>query len=95
MPSFALIAVTGVGIAAACLTTGSWVPQALRTLRTRSTGDFAWSYLLMFGGGVLLWLVYGLLRGDVAIIGANGVTLLLVGRIALVKRGAGRGPEAG
>ena len=86
MSSFAPYLVALVGIVAACLTTGSWVPQALQTIRTRSARDFAWSYLLLFGGGVFLWLIYGLMRRDVAIIGANGVTLVLVARIVLVKR---------
>ena len=75
-----------VGIIAACMTTGSWIPQALRTIKTRSAGDFAWSYLGLFGGGVALWLAYGVLRGDVALIGANMVTFVLVARIALVTR---------
>jgi MtN3 and saliva related transmembrane protein len=80
-------AVIALGLAAACLTTASWVPQALRTIRTRSAGDFAWSYLAMFGTGVFLWLLYGVARSDPAIIGANVVTLALVARIMLVKHG--------
>lgn len=75
-----------VGVVAACMTTGSWIPQALRTIQTRSARDFAWSYLALFGGGVGLWLVYGVLRQDVALIGANAVTFLLVARIGMVKR---------
>lgn len=90
MNGWAPYAVGLVGIVAACCTTGSWVPQALKTIRTRSAGDFAWSYLLLFGGGVFLWLVYGIFRRDVAIIGANAVTFLLVARIALVKRATER-----
>ena len=80
------ILVSLVGIVAACMTTGSWIPQALQTIKTRSARDFAWSYLGLFGGGVALWLVYGILRGDIALIGANLVTFVLVSRIALVKR---------
>lgn len=86
MNALAPFLIAAVGIAAACMTTGSWVPQAIQTIRTRSARDFAWSYLLLFGGGVFLWLVYGILRRDVAIIGANGVTFVLVARIVMVKR---------
>jgi len=86
MTRLATILIALVGIVAACMTTGSWIPQALRTIRTKSARDFAWSYLLLFGGGVFLWLVYGILRRDVAIIGANAVTFVLVARTALVKR---------
>jgi len=77
--------VTLTGIVAATMTTGSWVPQAVRTIRTKSAGDFAWSYLLFFGSGVFLWLLYGVFRRDIALIGCNGVTFLLVARIGLVK----------
>jgi MtN3 and saliva related transmembrane protein len=86
MLTFGPMLISLVGIIAACMTTGSWIPQALQTIKTRSARDFAWSYLGLFGGGVGLWLVYGVLRQDVALIGANLVTFVLVARIALVKR---------
>jgi len=35
--------------------------------------------------GVLLWLIYGLLTGDLPLILANGVTLLLAGAILVLK----------
>lgn len=74
------------GIIAACLTTGSWVPQALHTIRTRDASGLTWSHLAMFGSGVALWMVYGALKSDVAVFGANIVTLVLVLRIVFVKR---------
>ena len=73
------------GLAAAALTTGSWLPQAFHSIRTKSVRDFRWAYLAMFGGGVFLWLLYGIARGDLALILANGVTVVLVGLIAIVK----------
>ena len=79
-------AVVALGIAAACMTTGSWIPQAMLTIRSGKADDLAWSYLLLFGGGVALWMVYGAFRRDPAIFGANLVTLALVARIAAVKR---------
>ena len=49
-----------IGAAAATLTTLSFVPQAIRTLRTRDTrGISGWMYAT-FTVGVALWLVYGL-----------------------------------
>jgi MtN3 and saliva related transmembrane protein len=77
--------VFALGILAAVLTTVSWIPQALRAIRTRSAHDFAWSYLALFGTGVFLWMIYGIVRKDPAITGANLVTLILLGRITLVK----------
>jgi MtN3 and saliva related transmembrane protein len=78
-PIFAL------GIVAAVMTTVSWIPQAMRTIRMGSAHDFAWSYLTLFGGGVFLWMLYGIARHDPAVIGANLITFVLLVRIILVK----------
>lgn len=91
------------GVAAAVGTTGSWLPQVLRTFRTRSTGDFSWGYMCLFGGGVACWLAYGLLRHDPPLAAANLVTLVLFLGIVAIKwrtersvssRNAGREPVA-
>lgn len=73
------------GIVAACLTTGAWLPQIVKTLRTRSAHDFSWAYLAAFTTGVFVWAVYEFLRGDIAVIGANVVTLVLVLVVIAVK----------
>jgi MtN3 and saliva related transmembrane protein len=70
---------------AALFTTGAFIPQMLRALRTRSTGDLAWGYLALFGTGVGLWMVYGLIKGDPALIVANGLTFVMVGVISAAK----------
>lgn len=77
--------ITVIGGLAAFGTTAAWLPQVLRTWRSRSAEDFSWSYLAMFSAGVALWLVYGILRKDGVIVAANGVTLLLVLTVAFVK----------
>ena len=73
------------GTVAAAVTTGAWVPQAWRTLRTRSARDFSWPSLSMLCVGIALWLGYGIVRQDAAITGANAVTLVLIGVIVAVK----------
>ena len=78
-------AVTVIGVAAAFLTTSSFVPQVIQTWKTKSAEDFSWAYLAMFSSGITLWLVYGLMRKDPAIIGANGITLVLILSISYVK----------
>jgi MtN3 and saliva related transmembrane protein len=74
-----------IGYAAAIGTTGAWLPQVVKTIRTRSAEDFSWGYLAAFATGVALWLVYGIGKKELPIILANGVTLLLVGVVAVVK----------
>ena len=65
------------GVAAGTLTTLSFVPQVLRTWRTKSTEDVSFWMLLAFNGGITLWLTYGILLGKPSIIYANGITLVL------------------
>jgi MtN3 and saliva related transmembrane protein len=77
--------ITIIGVAAALGTTGAWLPQVLKTWRSRSAKDFSWSYLSIFSSGVALWIGYGILRKDPVIIAANAVTLLLVLTVSFVK----------
>jgi MtN3 and saliva related transmembrane protein len=74
------------GLLAAIVTTGAWVPQTIKTLRSRSAKDFSWSSLAMLVLGISLWLGYGVLRRDVAVVFANAFTLVLVLIIVAVKR---------
>jgi MtN3 and saliva related transmembrane protein len=64
-----------IGMIAASLTTCSFLPQALKTWQTRSADDFSWLYLILFGTGIIMWDLYGLLRQDPALVTANTVTI--------------------
>lgn len=82
--------ITTLGLVAALLTTGAWIPQVRKTLRTRSAHDFSWAWMVAFGSGVATWAAYGILREDVVIVGANVVTAALLLAIAGVKLGERR-----
>lgn len=70
-----------IGFGAAFLTTVAFVPQALKTWRTKSTKDISvWMFLLLFLG-LVLWLLYGVLTYNLPIIVANITTLCLAGII--------------
>ena len=73
------------GYLAASLTTLSFVPQALLTLRTRDVHGISAGMYGVFTLGVALWLAYGWRLGDWPIIIANAVTLLLAATILLTK----------
>jgi MtN3 and saliva related transmembrane protein len=77
--------VTLIGSFAAVLTTVCWLPQVIMTMRTREAGDFHWLWLGMLGIGVAAWFTYGILQHAAPIYVANGVTLCLLGVIAIVK----------
>lgn len=72
--------ITLVGMLAGTLTAASWLPQVAKTWKTRSAGDFSWGYIATFTAGVLMWLAYGALMRDPAVVVANIVTfgLLLI-----------------
>lgn len=76
---------TWVGIAAALLTTAAFAPQAIQAWRSRSTRDISLTMFLMMVAGIALWLTYGILIGDLPLILANAVTLVLAGAILLAK----------
>lgn len=73
------------GFLAAILTTTSFVPQAVKTIRTRNTSGISLAMYVIFTVGVGLWLVYGLLLGSWPMILANTVTLLLALTILVSK----------
>jgi MtN3 and saliva related transmembrane protein len=65
------------GLIAGAFTTAAFVPQVVKTWRTRSTGDLSLGMFAIFSTGLLLWLLYGLRIGATPIVIANGVTLAL------------------
>jgi len=65
------------GFLAAFCTTVSFIPQVVKTIKTRQTKDISLSMYLIFTTGILLWLIYGILIVDYPIIAANTVTLVL------------------
>lgn len=76
---------TWIGIAAAILTTAAFAPQAIQAWRTRSTRDVSLAMFSLMVSGIALWLIYGLLIGDLPLILANAVTLVLAGAILVAK----------
>lgn len=74
-----------VGGAAAVLTTASFLPQAIRVIRTNDTAAISLAMYLMFTAGVALWLVYGLAIGSAPVIVANVVTFALAAIILVQK----------
>jgi MtN3 and saliva related transmembrane protein len=65
-----------VGLLAATLTTTAFLPQMIKTWQTKSANDVSYAMLITFIIGVFLWLIYGILRQDIAVILANAFTLL-------------------
>ncbi len=79
------MSVTLIGLVAAACTTLAFLPQAIKTWRTRSTGDLSLPMFLLMTFGVGLWMIYGLVLRDWPLIIGNGFTLLLSGSILYCK----------
>jgi len=73
------------GYVAAVLTTGAFVPQAIKTIRSRDTRAISlWMYLV-FTTGSAFWLAYGVALESLPVILANAVTFLLSATILALK----------
>jgi len=73
------------GLAAGFLTTAAYVPQVWRVWKTRSTRDISLGTFLALCLGLVLWVVYGVLAGSLAVILANSATLVLASIILVLK----------
>ncbi|WP_320047628.1 SemiSWEET transporter [uncultured Ilyobacter sp.] len=74
-----------VGFIAVSLTTLSFLPQTIKTIKSRETKSISLEMYMMFVLGVVFWLVYGLYTGDMPIIFANLITLILSSVILVFK----------
>lgn len=67
---------TVLGFVAAILTTSSFLPQALKTIRTKNTSGISLFMYSLFSLGTLMWLIYGWYSDNFPIMVANAVTLI-------------------
>ena len=73
------------GYAAAALTTLAFVPQAVKTIRSRDTRSLSLGMYLVFTVGIGFWLAYGIHLRSWPMIGCNALTLVLAGTILGMK----------
>ena len=73
------------GYFAGFLTTISFLPQVVKTWKSRSASDLSWGMFSVFSVGVMFWLIYGFLIQEPPIIFWNSVTLALVLAILVMK----------
>jgi len=80
--------VTGVsiiGYVAGTCTTLAFLPQVIRTWKTRSTEDISLGMFSLMVFGIGLWLFYGVVTEDWPLIIADGFSLFLAAMILLMK----------
>ena len=74
-----------IGICAAVLTSLSYLPQVQKARPRGSTSNLSLKMLLALTTGLLLWIAYGLARGDWIIVAANSVGAALSGSVLAFK----------
>ena len=73
------------GLVATCFTTSSFVPQVWRTWKTRDVSGISLPTYVIITIGLALWLIYGWLRGDMPLMVANAVMVVLTAAITVMK----------
>ena len=73
------------GLFAGLLTTAAFLPQVIKTWKSRSAKDLSLGMFSMFCLGVALWLAYGIMVNDIPVIVANFVTLMLASTLLFFK----------
>ena len=75
-----------IGAAAVAVSTLSITPQLYKTWRIKHADDLSYGWLIAALAGAILWLLYGSMNGDWAIVLANVVGSTFVGTLLLMKR---------
>lgn len=74
-----------IGLVAGFCTTIAFLPQVIKTYKSKSAKDLSSGMFLTFCTGLILWLVYGVMVDDVPIIMANFLTLIMASIILVLK----------
>lgn len=75
---------TLLGLIACLLTTGAFLPQIIKTIKTKDTKSISLSMYIIYMIGVVIWFVYGFMIQEIAILVGNifsfvfGLTMLIM-----------------
>ena len=74
-----------IGSLAGALTTISFLPQVIKTYRSRCAKGLSLGMFLLFTLGILMWLIYGIGINKPPIIVANSITLVMAAMLLFAK----------
>ena len=75
MPENNIVFITG--IAAGILTAASMMPQVIKTIKTKKADNVSALMLIILISGIILWIIYGIIKKDLPIICTNCFSLLV------------------
>jgi MtN3 and saliva related transmembrane protein len=73
------------GLVAGLLTTVAFIPQVVKTWKSKSAKDLSLAMFMLYCLGVFLWMIYGVLINELPVILWNIITLLLAAIILFFK----------
>lgn len=73
------------GLLAAAFTTFAYLPQSIKTIRTKETKDISLLTIIMLEVGLITWLIYGILIDSIPIISANTISIVFMSVILVLK----------
>jgi MtN3 and saliva related transmembrane protein len=65
------------GYISATITTIAFLPQLIKTFKTKSAKDVSMGMFVLFTTGVFLWIIYGILTNTMPVLIANAVIFCL------------------
>lgn len=74
-----------VSICAGIMTTVSFMPQAIKTIRTKNTKGISLIMYIVLIAGLFLWFIYGMYLKNISIIFSNLITLIFASIILVMK----------
>ncbi|KAA3609244.1 MAG: hypothetical protein DWQ05_22385 [Calditrichaeota bacterium] len=77
--------ITAIGLFAALCTTAAFLPQAIKTIKTKQTRDLSLRMYILQATGNLTWFIYGMITVNIPIIFADSITSVLVLTILFLK----------
>ena len=79
------ISITILGIAASVLILSGWVPQIVKGYRTKKLDDVSKYLMSLVAIGAFLWMIYGIERNDIIIVGVNVAAICLTMTVLAMK----------
>ena len=76
---------TFIGLAAGLLTTFAFLPQVIKSWKTKATKDLSLPTFILQCGAVVLWVIYGTFIKELPVILWNALTAVLVFIIIILK----------
>ena len=74
-----------IGLIAGTCTTISFLPQVIKIARSKETKALSLPMYIVLASGIFLWTVYGIFTGDMPIVLANSISLVLALTVLILK----------